>query len=140
MVRLLKGGKVPDERQGTIVEMIGKRGSAADLTYLYERVLDPSGFTPENRLTALNALAEAALTRKTKPEGDLSKLASLLKASDGPKDFRKTPPGRDPAGWPLECRLGCPGPERDRQRGGLVGLSARRRLSTLSPAWAERPL
>ncbi|HEU5116848.1 MAG TPA: HEAT repeat domain-containing protein, partial [Isosphaeraceae bacterium] len=89
MVRLLKGGKVPDERQGTIVEMIGKRGSAADLTYLYERVLDPSGFTPENRLTALNALAEAALTRKTKPEGDLSKLASLLKASDGLKTSEK---------------------------------------------------
>lgn len=85
MVRLLKGGKLPEDRQGTIVEMIGKRGSATDLTYLYNRVLDPSGFSETNRLSALNALSEAALTRKTRPEGDLSKLSSLLKPDQDAK-------------------------------------------------------
>jgi putative heme-binding domain-containing protein len=79
LVKLLKSGRVPEERQGTIVEMIGKRGNAADLSYLYQQALRPDGFPEATRLKALDALAEAALTRRARPEGDPSKLATLIR-------------------------------------------------------------
>ncbi len=85
MVRLLKGGRVPEERQGTVIGMIGKRGSDADLAYIYGRAIEDSGFSPKVRLAALDALAEAALTRKAKPSGDLSGLGRLIRPDgDGP--------------------------------------------------------
>ena len=40
MVKLLKSGRVPEERQGTVIEMIGRRGSVADLGFIYQRALD----------------------------------------------------------------------------------------------------
>ncbi len=81
MVKLLKGGRVPEERQGTVIEMIGKRGAAADLGFLLERALDPKGFSPVNRLKALDALCEAALTRNLRPIGDLGRLSTVIEAS-----------------------------------------------------------
>ena len=49
MVRLLRSGKVPTDRQGTLIELIGKQGSPADLGFLLEQAADPDGFAPENR-------------------------------------------------------------------------------------------
>jgi putative heme-binding domain-containing protein len=83
MVKLLRGGKVPAERQGTVIDMIGKRGSADDLGYLLGRALEPEGFTPANRLKALEALSEAALTRGLRPAGDLGRLVPLVEAKAG---------------------------------------------------------
>ena len=37
LVKLLRGGRVPAERQGTIIDMIGKRGNAADLDFLLDQ-------------------------------------------------------------------------------------------------------
>jgi putative heme-binding domain-containing protein len=82
MVRLLKGGRVPESRQGTILEMIGKRGEEADLAYIFTRALEPEGFGPAARLQALDALADAALTRKLKPSGDLAGLAALIREGE----------------------------------------------------------
>ncbi len=79
MVKMLRSGRVPAERQGTVIDMIGKRGSAADLGFLLEQALSPE-FTPANRLRALEALSEAALTRDVRPEGDLGRLAPLVEA------------------------------------------------------------
>ena len=39
MVKMLRGGRVPAERQGTVIDMIGKRGGAADLDFLLEQAL-----------------------------------------------------------------------------------------------------
>ena len=78
LVKLLKSGRVPEARLPTILDQIGKRGSAADLGYLFERTVDAKGFSAPARLKALDALAEAALTRKLRPEGDLGKLAGAL--------------------------------------------------------------
>jgi putative heme-binding domain-containing protein len=78
MLKLLKSGRVPAERQGTILEMIGKRGQPADLAYLYERALSQDGFSSELRHKALDALVDAALTRKVRPAGDLAGLARLI--------------------------------------------------------------
>src|SRR5437764_15079386 len=78
LVKLLKSGRVPESRQGTIVEMIGKRGTASDLDYIYQRAL-AGGFPPPIRLKALDALAEAAMTRDMKPARDRDKLIGLLR-------------------------------------------------------------
>jgi putative heme-binding domain-containing protein len=84
LVKMLRTGRVPAERQGTIIEMVGKRGAAADLGFLLERALDPKGFSPANRLKALDALSEAALTRNLRPTGDLGRLAPLIAMKGDP--------------------------------------------------------
>jgi putative heme-binding domain-containing protein len=84
LVKLLKSGRVPEARLAAILDQIGKRGTAADLGYLFERSVDPKGFPPSARLKALDALAEAALTRKVRPEGDLARLAGILNEKDAP--------------------------------------------------------
>lgn len=84
LVKMLRTGKLPEARQGAVVDMIGKRGVAADLTYLFEKVVTPEGLPPTLRTKALNALTEAALTRGVRPEGDLSKLESLIGAKADP--------------------------------------------------------
>lgn len=78
LVRLLKGGRVPPERQGTVLEMIGKRGSAADLGYVFERALEPGGFAPAVRVKALEGLAEAAQNRRLRPDGALERIGSIV--------------------------------------------------------------
>ena len=37
MVKLLKSKRMPEDRQGTIVDLIGKRGTADDLAFIYEQ-------------------------------------------------------------------------------------------------------
>ncbi len=81
MVKLLKSGRVPEERQGAVIEMIGKRGTAADLHYIYQKALD--GSPAPLRVKALEALAEAAWTRGLKPEKDREKLVGLLAGPEG---------------------------------------------------------
>jgi putative heme-binding domain-containing protein len=88
LVKLLKSGRVPEARQGAVVEMIGKRGSADDLGYLYQQAISPNGFAAPIKVKALAALAEAARNRGLRPVHDLEKLVPLVKPPA---------PGRDPA-------------------------------------------
>lgn len=73
-VKMLK--KAPAGRQAAIIEVIGKRGDVADLTYLLGRAtaVEPAGFPAATRCLALNALTEAATTRKLQPTAGLSAL------------------------------------------------------------------
>lgn len=82
LVRLMEGGKVPPERQPLILEQIGKRGSSADLGYVYRKALEPEGLAPTVRVRALQVLAEAATTRQLRPDGDPTALGQLLGADD----------------------------------------------------------
>ncbi len=77
LARLLASGRVPEARQGTVIEMIGKRGTVGDLDYIYSQVMR-GGFAPEIRVKALDALAEAALTRDMKPGRGRDELVSIL--------------------------------------------------------------
>ena len=70
LVKLLKSGRVPEARQGTIVDMIGKRGTAGDLAFLFQQVISPDGFSAPIKLKALEALAEAASNRNLRPAKD----------------------------------------------------------------------
>jgi putative heme-binding domain-containing protein len=102
MVRLLKSGRVPEARQGTIVEMIGQRGTADDLGYLYARMLE-GAFSPSLRLKVLDALFASAATRKLQPSGDLSKLTKLLSTGTDKNDAAITSAAIRLAGaWKLE--------------------------------------
>ncbi len=81
MVKLLKSKRVPEDRQGTIVELIGKRGTAADLSFIYEQAIEANGFSSEVRVKALEALSGAAANRNLKPSGNLEKLLPLVQAA-----------------------------------------------------------
>jgi putative heme-binding domain-containing protein len=82
LVRLLESGRVAPDRQGQIVEMICTRGEAADLAVVFQRLVKEDGFPPALRRRAAELLADAAVTRKVKPAGDLSAIAGLLTAKD----------------------------------------------------------
>lgn len=88
LVRLLKSGRAPEERQRTIIDMIGKRGGAVDLTYLFDRAAGHDGFSPAMRRKALDALAQAAMARQVKPEGPLDRLGPLITAQGTPAETR----------------------------------------------------
>jgi putative heme-binding domain-containing protein len=86
MVKLLKSGRLPDARRGTVVEMIGKRGSAGDLGFLFQQVLAPEGFSPPYKLKALEALAEAAANRGLRPAKDVDKLVGVIQSAAARSD------------------------------------------------------
>jgi putative heme-binding domain-containing protein len=81
LVKLLKSGRVPEARRGTIVEMIGKRGSAGDIEFLFERATSPEGFSAPIKVKALEALAEAAANRNLRPASGVDKLAALIQSA-----------------------------------------------------------
>ena len=78
LMRLLEGGQVAPERRAVLVEAICRRGGAADLKAIWDKVLKPDTFAAELRREALEWLGEAATTRKVKPTGNLSTLGELL--------------------------------------------------------------
>jgi putative heme-binding domain-containing protein len=81
LVKLLRSGRVPDARQGLIVEMIGKRGTAADLAFIYEQVLAHGAFPASVRVKALDALADAASNRQLRPPVEMERLVALFSAA-----------------------------------------------------------
>jgi putative heme-binding domain-containing protein len=106
MVKLLKSGRVPEERQGTVIEMIGRRGGVADLDFIYQRALD-AGASPPIRSRVIDALAEAATTRGLKPEKDRDKLVGLMGLSSTPAGSSLREPAIRLAGaWKLEAACG----------------------------------
>ena len=86
LVKILKKGGLPEERQATIVEMVVRRGAegdkASDLGYVFDQAVRADGFPAPVRRKALAAMAEAAVTSKTRPSGDLSRLKTLISESD----------------------------------------------------------
>lgn len=78
LMNLFRSGRLPAERQGTVVEMICNRGNEHDLRVILDRVVEPDGFAPELRMKAMQWLADAAVTRKVKPAGSLAGLSPLV--------------------------------------------------------------
>ncbi len=81
MVKLLKSKRVPENRQGTVVDLIGTRGTADDLAFLFEQAIAPDGFPAAVRVRALEALAGAAANRSLKPKSKLEKLLPLVQSA-----------------------------------------------------------
>lgn len=80
VMKLFQSGRLPAERQGTVVEMICNRGNEHDLKVVFDKVAQPEGFSAELRLKAMGWLGDAATTRKIKPAGDLTALDQLVSA------------------------------------------------------------
>jgi len=80
LMRLLRSGKLPDERLPSVVEMVGRRGDASDLAYLFEQVTKEDGWKGAAATAALEGLIDAATNRKLTPEGDLSRLSELFES------------------------------------------------------------
>jgi putative heme-binding domain-containing protein len=151
MVRLLKGDRVPPERQGTVLEMIGRRGNAADLGYVFSRSLEPMGFAPVVRRQALDALAEAARNRQLRPVGDLSGLERVVGDAEADPALRASA-ARLAGLWKLEgladplaglaADAGTPASLREAAVAALadLGVAGRARLDALAAPERPRPL
>lgn len=81
VLKLFKSGKVPPERQGTVLEMICSRGNEHDLAVVFEHLMKADA-SVDLKLKMIGWLVDAANTRKTKPSGDLSSSDRLLSDSD----------------------------------------------------------
>ena len=82
VMKLFQSGRLPAERQGTVVEMICNRGNEHDLRIVFDKIVQPEGFNASLRLKAMGWLSDAAATRKLKPAGDLKSLDQLVSAKD----------------------------------------------------------
>jgi putative heme-binding domain-containing protein len=82
VIKLFQSGRLPAERQATVVEMICNRGNEHDLRVIFDKVVAPDGFGAELRMKAMGWLGDAASTRKIKPAGDLAALDQLVGAKE----------------------------------------------------------
>ena len=77
-VRLLKSGKVPPERLGTVIGIVGRQGTASDFSVILEKATDPKAFPRDIRIKALETLADAAANRKIIPDKNREGLLQVL--------------------------------------------------------------
>jgi putative heme-binding domain-containing protein len=77
-VRLLKSGKVPPERLGTVIGIVGRQGTASDFSVILEKATDPKPFPRDIRIKALETLADAAANRKIIPDKNREGLLQVL--------------------------------------------------------------
>jgi len=87
--RLLKSGRLPPERIGTVLNLVFQRGGAEDLAYVFSQAVKPDAWPVEIRRQALDGLATAAQTRKVLPEVSLPELGALI------TEAGKSPSGAD---------------------------------------------
>lgn len=79
MMRLLKSGRVPASRQGTIIELICRKGNPEELGYIWEQIVNDK-FQGEVKEKSLLALKEAFQNRKIIPAGSLADISKLIDA------------------------------------------------------------
>ena len=82
VLKLFKSGRLPAERQGSVVEMICSRGNEHDLRVVFDQLMLPDAFAADLKLKVINWLADAASTRKVIPNGDLSAFTKLISAKE----------------------------------------------------------
>lgn len=83
VLKLVKSGKVPPARMGSVVEMICSRGNEHDLEFVFGQAADDMAYAIDLRRKSLGWLKEAAVTRKVIP-ADRSALARLLDPATNP--------------------------------------------------------
>ncbi len=79
MMKLLKSGRVPASRQGTIIELICRKGNPEELGFIWEQIVNDK-FHGEVKEKSLIALKEAFQNRKIKPAGSLADISKLIDA------------------------------------------------------------
>jgi putative heme-binding domain-containing protein len=82
VLKLLDGGRVAAERRDGMLTLVARLGGPPELTMIFERVVDQATSDVVVRRSLMTALAEAAVTRKVRPGGDLNALVPLLASYD----------------------------------------------------------
>ena len=79
-MKLLRSGRLPKARLGTVIEMIGKRGTVGELDYIYQQAM-AGRFAPldTNQGPRRSGRGRAG-TRDPKPDQDREK---LIRAAPG---------------------------------------------------------
>jgi putative heme-binding domain-containing protein len=83
LVDLIRTGKVPPEREESVLTVVAALGGPQELGMILDSVLAREG-TPQRRINLLNALAQATRQRKVRPAGDLNRLVNLLVTDNEP--------------------------------------------------------
>ncbi|MDB6170859.1 MAG: hypothetical protein JWL59_170 [Chthoniobacteraceae bacterium] len=82
MQRLFAGRGIDAAGSGPWIELIGKSGGQAELSTLFQALIEEGKLQPAARIRAATALGEAAKVRGLRPQGDLGAIAPLLQTSD----------------------------------------------------------
>ncbi len=77
LMKLLKSGRIPASRQGTIIELICRKGNQDDLGYIWEQTVN-NNFKGETKEKALLSLRDAFQNRKIIPAGSLNGISDLI--------------------------------------------------------------
>lgn len=77
LMKLLKSGRIPAARQGTIIELICRKGNQDDLGYIWEQIVTDQ-FKGEIQEKSLLSLKEAYQNRKIIPAGSLVGISALI--------------------------------------------------------------
>lgn len=88
MLNLLKSGRVPESRLGTIVKLICDRGNEHDLRFIFDQIVSSEDWSNELRASALEQLSAASTSRNIIPAGALTEIARLFDSKD--RVIRKT--------------------------------------------------
>ncbi len=67
LLNMLNSQQVDPQRQPALIETIIRTGSPRELTTIWEQALQPKLYSPSQRRRMLELLAEAAITRRTRP-------------------------------------------------------------------------
>lgn len=81
LMELLKSGKLPADRQQSVLLLIAALGGPPELRVIFDMSVDAST-PPVARAALLGALAKATEMRKVQPAGDLAAIATLVDQSD----------------------------------------------------------
>ena len=77
-LKLLKSGRVPEDRLAPLIKLVCRTGNENDLAYVLDRCVADDRYHGDTLQAALAALADASLTRDKVPVGDLTSLRVLL--------------------------------------------------------------
>jgi putative heme-binding domain-containing protein len=82
LVRLLQQGKVPREREESVLSLIAELGSPAEMGLVFQMAVIDKAASTSRQAVLLKALARATRERKLRPEGNLAALGSLVDSPD----------------------------------------------------------
>jgi putative heme-binding domain-containing protein len=82
LVDLLQAGKVPADREESVLTTVATLGGPAELGMILDGVLKEDAASASRRATLLEGLLKAVRLRNVKPAGDLYRIEKLLTAKD----------------------------------------------------------
>ena len=128
LVKLIREGKIPQDRVFPLLQFISEAGQPDDLTLLLELAADTQKLPEAQRAEVLNSLTTAFKQRKLKPTGELNRIESLL--TSGPAALQAAA-ARLAGAWkqasaraPLETLASAAATSAEVRQGALEGLAA----------------